>query len=76
MRILAKPSTVSTFEFQRAREIRSTRELGKIMRAMVLRGLRWPDPFPDLPDCEYYHHFSPWFRELKERVCRDGRNGA
>ena len=43
---------------------------GKIMRAMVLRGLRWPDPFPDLPDSEYYEHFSPWFREVKKR---DGR---
>jgi hypothetical protein len=49
---------------------------GKIMRAMVLRGLRWPDPFPDLPDSEYYQHFSPWFQELKKRAGQDGRIGA
>jgi hypothetical protein len=41
---------------------------GKILRAMVRRGLRWPDPFPDVPDGEYYRHFSPWFQELKESV--------
>jgi hypothetical protein len=46
---------------------------GKIMRAMLLDGLRWPDPFPDVPDSEYYQHFSPWFQELKERFGQDGR---
>jgi hypothetical protein len=45
----------------------------QIMRAVVRRGLRWPDPFPDVPDSEYYQRFSPWFQELKRRVGQDGR---